>query len=187
MNKKNIALIILNFLTMIFAGSSEELGLKELCQKSDKIISARVISINSHYEENRKRIISTIELQVVQVFKGNHRSFEIFTLDVLGGTLDGITTTVVGAPIYKIGQHTILFLKTTTLKNGKTNNIVTGQSQGKFNIYYDQISKDENITREDDVDIPLKVEKNSSDLIIQMKKTKKYQEFIKEIEAIVKK
>jgi len=115
----------------LYATTWLELTLKDLCEQSSDIIIAEVVSAQSYKEENR--IYTKVELGVIDKIKGRFRKFDKFNLTQYGGTVNGITTIVVGAPNFIVGEKSVLFLLERNSIRGGKNFIVLGLSQGKFN------------------------------------------------------
>jgi hypothetical protein len=154
-----------------------ELSLKELCKKSTDIVNARVISIQSYLSENKRRIFTDIELEVLSNIKGKTKVSQKIRLTVYGGTVNGVSTIVVGAPKFSVGEQTILFLSNISTNNGGVNYRVSGLSQGKFNVYADPVTKIEKVVR-DNFEKPLRQEINGSTIFITSKKSILLQDFL---------
>lgn len=141
------------FLFFIYTNYSFAIGklysLQELCIKSDHIIKAKVISIESFYHGGNKKIFSSIKFKVDEIFKGDYRRNEIFEIIQYGGTLDGKTSFAVGSESFKVGQTSIIFLKEYISDEFGRNYGVWSKKQGKFNI------TDNKVTRE--IDFPLEL------------------------------
>jgi hypothetical protein len=135
---KIILLVLLSlFLNVIisFSTSMKEMTLKEICNYSTDVVVAEVVSFNSFYrDETKKQIFSEVSLKIENSIKGQTKENEIIKMTVPGGQLNGIRTFIVGGPVYKPGEKTILFLKKTILENVKVNYSIVGLSQGKYNI-----------------------------------------------------
>lgn len=166
-----------------FAGSQHELSLNELCQKSDDIVIVEVISSQSYMVTNR--IFTEINLQVVQSIKGKLNIFETITMTILGGTINGITTLVLDSPNFKLGEQSLLFLSKVTMSNNKVNYLVTGMSQGKFNIFFDAKTNIKKVNREQ-IAIALKTEKNTAPLLLTDVTAMPLTDFIIEIKRFLK-
>lgn len=86
-----------------------------LCQTSQWIVHAKVGEAQSRWE--KKRIVTTFELEVIHSFKdlrtvqNSYESTVKDHIDVLGGTIDGITQMIPGNSTFKQGDEVLLFLK----------------------------------------------------------------------------
>ncbi|MDD5766293.1 MAG: hypothetical protein PHW79_08640 [Candidatus Marinimicrobia bacterium] len=163
--------------TSVNASTLSELTLKDLCDNSSDIVIAEVISRVSYLKKDEKRIYTTIKIHITEKLKGEITASEEISLKVIGGSVDGITTLVIGAPSFNVGEKSILFLNKIVAKNGDKNYVVTGLSQGKFNIFSDSESKTDKVVR-DHFGIPLKPEKDISPLFINDKESIQIQEFL---------
>lgn len=143
-----------------------EFSLKELSINSSDIIIARTISINSYSELDQKRIFTDIQLEVSDKIKGQFQKQDQLKLKFYGGTVNGITTIVVGSPQFSVGEQSLLFLfKKQSARTGKDYFVVIGLSQGKFNIFTDGLTNEEKVVREQ-MNVPLLLEKNGNRLTL---------------------
>ena len=102
------------FLTLLFSlgldaqavSYANFLNISQLSAASSRIVDGKVQRIEPRMENGR--IISRVYLDVNKTWAGPRNS-EIY-VDVLGGTLDGITMTVSGAPTFHSGENVLLFL-----------------------------------------------------------------------------
>jgi hypothetical protein len=145
------------------------LTLKQLCNKSSDIITANVVSINSYGDPQQRWIFTDIELEVNETIKGNLKKQERLTLKLYGGTVNGITITVVGAPRLTVGEHTLLFLKKRQSVKFSRYFTVVGLSQGKFNIFKNAVTQEKMVVREQ-MQTPLQLETDGLELPLTDKK-----------------
>jgi hypothetical protein len=156
-----------------------------LCDNSSDIVIVNVVSIRSYLKEGEKRIFTRIEMQILDNLKGELNVSEKIILKVCGGSINGITTFVVGAPTFNVGDRSILFLSKTVLIDGNRTFLVTGLSQGKFNIFTDSETKTDKVVR-DQIDIPLRPEKNAVPLYITDKESLQLQDFLYHVKEYIK-
>lgn len=182
-----ISILLLGFLFIglslgahLYASSLVELSLKDLSNKSTDIVIARIVLTKSYFVKEEKRIFTKIELEVLKSLKGQSRAFERLTLTVYGGTVNGTTTIVIGAPRFTPGEKSILFLTKVSLLDGAKNFLVSGLSQGKFNVFTDSSTGIEKVVR-DQIDIPLKPEKGASPFPLTNRDAISLQDFVKHI------
>src|SRR5262245_47282825 len=110
------------------ATTIEKLTLDDLVQKSGRIIVGKCISRESHWNDRNTLILTTARFAVSEPIKGSSDTFvDVVTV---GGTLDGITQTVSGMPVFEPEEQALLFLEPS--KNGQWQPL--GLSQGKFKI-----------------------------------------------------
>lgn len=136
-----LAMVIISNLSAnkIFAQCGEEITLKEMCNQSTDIIIAKIVSKNSYHSFDKKDVFTDVTLKVTKKIKGKFNANENMKIITYGGTIDGITTYVVGAPTFQINTSSILFLAEIKSKTtGKiTNHRIIGSSQGKFDVVDD--------------------------------------------------
>ncbi|MBO8153063.1 MAG: hypothetical protein DRP91_08745 [Candidatus Neomarinimicrobiota bacterium] len=157
-----------------------ELTLKEMCCKSSHIVIARTTSVNSYLAPDRNRIYTEITLEIVNSIKGQLQPGNILRLNLYGGTVNGITTIVVGAPTFTVGELSLLFLSGgKSAQSGKSHFTVYGLSQGKFNIYVD--GKEKRVLR-DNIELPILLEKNGEYLPLTSTQSIPLEEFLNLIE-----
>lgn len=126
-----------------------EMSLEEMVGESDEIIIAETTSMNSYTRLNGTRIYTDIHFKVRQKIKGKVGENEELKLTIYGGTVNGITTYVVGGPQFVTEQTYLLFFKATVVPPFKTKYSVVGLSQGKFEIMKDPSTNQQVITRRD--------------------------------------
>jgi hypothetical protein len=98
----------------------------ELTKRADHIAVADVISVQSAWDQSHKKIFTTIELSVVESWKGGAKPASHITVVQPGGTVGDIAMTVFGMSQFTPGERTLVFLRGTTGAAG-----VVGMSQGK--------------------------------------------------------
>jgi len=163
-----------------------EFSLKELCIISSDIIIARTISVNSYSELDQKRIFTDIQLEVSDKIKGQFQKQAQLKLTFYGGTVNGITTIVVGAPHFSVGEQSLLFLlEKQSARTGQNYHVVVGLSQGKFNIFTDELTNEEKVVR-DQIAVPLQLEKNGSRLTLTNSQSIMLTNFINYINTYIK-
>lgn len=107
-----------------------ELELDELVKLSDAIVVADVKETEAYLDEGR--VFTKIVLSVREVWKGEETK-EI-TVVHLGGRTEKLATRVHGMPTFQVGERTLVFLER---PKGHPHFVVTGLSQGKFNVTTD--------------------------------------------------
>jgi hypothetical protein len=182
---KIVLFILLSlFLNVIisFSTSMKEMSLKEICGYSSDIVVAEVISFNSFYkDESRKQIFSEVSLKIENSIKGESKENDILKMTIPGGQINGIRTFIVGAPAYKTGENTLLFLKKNISENLHVNYLIVGLSQGKYNIIEENGEK--TVIREQ-LEDNLKLDEKSN-LPITKTKSLKLETFINVINEII--
>jgi hypothetical protein len=111
-----------------FSTTVEKFTLDDLVQKSGRIIVGKCISSESRWNARNTLILTTVRFAVSEPLKGSSDGF--VNVVTVGGTLDGITQTVSGMPVFEPEEEVLLFLEPS--KNGQWQPL--GMSQGKFRI-----------------------------------------------------
>jgi hypothetical protein len=93
----------------------------EMTDIAHNVISGKVISVVPRMENGK--IVSAITLQINHNYVGNKRNN--ITIDILGGTYNGIEMQVPGAPKFSVGDETLAFIE-----DGK----IVGFGQGAYSI-----------------------------------------------------
>jgi hypothetical protein len=111
------------------AGASQILAMDipELTARSERIVVAEVMSVKAGWDSQHKRILSTVELHVSEVWKGQVGGDGHITMVQPGGVADGIEMIVHGLPAFSSGERAVLFLRGA---NGDPASLV-GMGQGK--------------------------------------------------------
>lgn len=129
------------FLFLIYSSASllsqAQYSLLKLCKESDDIIVAEITQIKSSYNNSSGIITSKISLKIDERVKSHYlKNIQEFELVYPGGEYAGIIQIIPGAPRFKKGEKTILFLKRHNTAQKKFF-YVFGLSEGKFNIISD--------------------------------------------------
>jgi len=122
-----LALVALPF----FAASAHAtvavaLSLDGLVQGADRVVVADVVSSEAAWDARHETIVTSIELAVVESWKGDATPAKHITFRQPGGTVGDITMTVAGLSSFTPGERSLLFLRKAGI--GWT---VVGLSQGK--------------------------------------------------------
>ena len=110
------------------ATTVEKFTLDDLVQKSGRIVVGKCIARESRWNDRNTLILTTARIAVSEPLKGSSDGF--VNVVTVGGTLDGITQTVSGMPVFEPEEEVLLFLEPS--KNGHWQPL--GMSQGKFRI-----------------------------------------------------
>lgn len=137
------ALFVYALLPVIaWATTIQVLSLEKLTRSSSVILRGKVTKIESFWNKDRTAIYSRISLQREEELKGTTQAeVQVF---LPGGTVDGRTTIVIGAPEFKEGEEVVLFLSQATgyqeevaLPETVVPFRLTDLLQGKFNVVVD--------------------------------------------------
>lgn len=102
------------------------LDTSELSKRADHIAVADVLSVESAWDEGHHKIHTTIELSVVESWKGGALPASHLTIVQPGGTVGDIAMVVFGLSQFAPGERTLVFLRGKTSATG-----VVGMAQGK--------------------------------------------------------
>lgn len=105
------------------------LDLPTLVARADQISVVDVVSVKTSWNADHNRILTTIDLAVVDSWKGSAAPASHVQVVQPGGSLDGLTMRVEGMPPFSPGERTLLFLRFPPQTPGRA--IVVGMAQGK--------------------------------------------------------
>ena len=116
------------------AGASlvEALDLRELTALSNRVVIGEVLSVRSQWDKDHKRIFSTMEIQVAEVWKGTPPSGGRITVQQLGGSVGDIEMKVHGLSRFEAGERAVLFLA-----GGDRASSLVGLGQGRRPLRFD--------------------------------------------------
>jgi hypothetical protein len=105
------------------------MSLAELVTAADQIVVAKVVSVNAAWDPAHRKILSSIEVEIEESWKGAANGF--VTIVQPGGTVGEIEMTVHGMPKFTVGDRSLLFLQ------GRARFQVVGMSQGERPLSWD--------------------------------------------------
>jgi hypothetical protein len=108
------------------------LDLAGLTAGSTRIVVGEVIATSSAFGEDRRRIFTTIEVQVAELWKGAMPSGGRFKFVQLGGSVGDLELKVHGLPSFQTGDRAVLFLGGEGLSS-----YLVGLGQGARPLRYD--------------------------------------------------
>jgi hypothetical protein len=108
------------------------MDLAELTTSADQIVVGEVLSTESAWDGGHRNIHSTIEISVLESWKGSVPNDGRIRIRQLGGVVGEIEMTVYGMAQFARGERTLLFLRQTR---------VVGMSQGKRRVQWDSANK----------------------------------------------
>jgi len=135
---------------------------EKLVAQTDYVVRAEVIAVTSDWRENSKvpgqfYIGSRVELRVLEVITGNPP--QPLVLEVMGGQVGRDAMTVEGAPNFRVGEESILFVR----GNGRMIVPLTAMMHGYYPVRRDPQTGENRVQRsngkllysEHDVALPL--------------------------------
>lgn len=105
----------------------EQLPLAELTHRADRVVVGQVLETQTAWSDDHRHVFRRVSVRVDQTLKGG--ASEGLVLLLRGGTLDGISETVVGVPSFEAGERVLLFVR----QQGEVCRLV-GLGQGAFAI-----------------------------------------------------
>ena len=99
------------FSGILGASGGEQPAVDELITGADRVVVAKARTVAARWQGNEygdRIIVSRIELDVEETLKG--AAEPVVSLDVDGGTLDGLTLRVSGLDVLESGERAVLFL-----------------------------------------------------------------------------
>jgi hypothetical protein len=126
--------------TMLLARASQAslvlaLDTTELTKRADHIAVVDVLSVHSAWDQAHKKIYTSIELSVVESWKGGTQPAQHITVVQPGGTVGDLSMTVFGMSRFTPGERTLVFLRG---KPGAAG--VVGMAQGKLPMLHDAVT-----------------------------------------------
>src|SRR6185312_12678830 len=112
------------------ATTVQKFSVRELAQKSDAIVMAKVEDQSSRQDPGNKEIYTYITISVTEAIKGAKGEKSI-TFRQLGGSVGNLISAVPGMPSFKNGEEVVLFLSP---KDRAGYAWVMGLQQGKYSI-----------------------------------------------------
>lgn len=108
----------------------EALDLQTLVAESDQVVVARVLSLDSHFDE-RGQIVTDAAMQVEESVKGDVAPGAAVMVRRQGGTVGEIGMRVSGEPTFVVGETVVLFAAQST--GGVLRPV--GMSQGALRVF----------------------------------------------------
>jgi hypothetical protein len=102
------------------------LDLPTMVERSDHVAVVDVLSVKSDWDQKHERIMTTVELAVVESWKSAATGTNRLTIVQMGGTVGDQTMVVHGVSRFTPGERAVVFLRGTAARAG-----VVGMAQGK--------------------------------------------------------
>jgi len=121
-------------LTLLLAGAPallQPLSEAELARRAERILVGRVVAVAGHWNADRSRIFTRVELKVERALKG--AATATAALEILGGTVGTLTSEVGAAPRFTVGEEVLVFTQSLE-EAGWRYETVLGWAQGKFRL-----------------------------------------------------
>lgn len=109
----------------------KQFSIKDLTQKSDLVITGKVLTVTSQWSLDNSTIYTYVEIESTSFVKGIP-SQNVLKVRVLGGTMGRRTLVALGAPRFDKNEEVLVFLQ--LIPNNPSDLRVVGLAQGKFLI-----------------------------------------------------
>ena len=126
---------LLGVVTSAHASLLRAMSLVQLVSGSDRIVVGKVVAVTAAWDARHLKIISTIELEIAEDWKGPDTGSRRVTIVQPGGSVGEIEMTVHGMPSFALGETSLLFLR------GQRFFQVVGMGQGKRVVTWDDAGK----------------------------------------------
>jgi hypothetical protein len=108
------------------------LDLPTMVAKADHVAVVDVVSVKSAWDARHERILTTIDLAVVETWKGPAAPASHFTLVQPGGTVGDTEMVTYGMSRFSVGERAVVFLRGRPQAAG-----VVGMAQGKRAVLHE--------------------------------------------------
>ena len=139
---KRVCLVLLAVVAAMSGGTKSSrasllraMSLGELTQTADSIVVGNVVSVSAAWDLQHRRIISIIEVDIEETWKGPSPANRRIAIVQPGGSVGEMEMTVGGMPSFSVGEKLLLFLQ------GQRRFQVAGMSQGKRGVVWNEASK----------------------------------------------
>ncbi len=113
------------------ASSVLALELPQITASADQVVVGDVMSAKSAWSPRRRVIVTTVEISVVEIWKGEMPRERKLTIVQTGGSVGDIEMKVHGLCTFTVGERAVLFLRGTGVSS------VVGLGQGKRLLTFD--------------------------------------------------
>lgn len=111
------------------------LDLQTLVSRADHVAVVDVVSVKSAWDERHERILTTVDLLVLESWKGPAAAATHLSVVQRGGTVDDTEMVVYGMPRFVQGERAVVFLAGRLERAS-----VVGMAQGKRSMHRDPTS-----------------------------------------------
>jgi hypothetical protein len=137
MRRSLVSLFVVSVLTVGIAASARAslvlaLDLPTMVSRADHVAVVDVASVKADWDARHEQILTTIDLVVVESWKGGAASASHMTVVQPGGTVGDLTQTIHGMTRFVPGERAVVFL------SGRADRAnVVGMAQGKRLVHRD--------------------------------------------------
>lgn len=112
------------------------LDLPTLVREADVVVVADVVGQTARWDAHR-RIVTDVELAVVEPMKGTSRPGDVVVLTRLGGAIGELGMRIEGEPLFADGERVLVFARTST--EDHVSLCAVGMSQGVMPVEHGQV------------------------------------------------
>jgi hypothetical protein len=124
------------FTSAAHASTVLAMDLAALTATADRIVVGEVLSVTSRWETGRRRIMTSVEINVAESWKGDVPTSRRVTIQQPGGQVGDIEMKVHGLAVFREGERAVLFLRGTDRAS-----VVVGFGQGMRRLTPDSAGK----------------------------------------------
>jgi hypothetical protein len=108
-------------------------SLAGLVGANETVIVGEVLDTDSYWNQDKTFILTDVRIKATEILKGDPRDTEL-TVTILGGSVDDLTTLIVGGAELIPGQAYVLFVDKGDLPGARAVRTIEAHSQGVFEI-----------------------------------------------------
>ena len=109
------------------------MSIEELTNNNATVILGDVLSVESYWNSTHTFIFSDVRIAIAETIKGRTPQDEL-VITLMGGTVEDVTTLIVGGPELAPGKTYLLFLGSNILPGNTTVQTVRDHIQGVFDV-----------------------------------------------------
>jgi hypothetical protein len=123
---------VLGATTVASATTMIPLTIEQLTERASAVVRGHTVATHSAWD-GHGRIVTHATVQVEQSYAGGATPGASLDVATYGGTVDGTSMLVIGAPSFSVGEEVVLFLA----PQGALGNGIAELGQGKFEVQRD--------------------------------------------------
>lgn len=117
--------------TVAHATIVRSMSVEQMANEADVVVHGRVTAQSSAWNETKSRIYTVTDVEVIEPIKGERAPKSVVQVRQIGGTVDGISQTIVGNAKLTVGEEVVLFLDA---DEKLPFHYVIGMAQGKYAV-----------------------------------------------------
>jgi len=137
-----MVVLLCSGLPSVRAAAPHPMSVRDLANTADLIVFGEVVAVASEGDEPRKRMLTRIELRILEVLKGP-AAVPTVSFVTPGGKLGDVSGVVADAPTFGVGERVVVFLA--PRRDGQRG--VVALFQGKISVELDPVTGQEMAVR----------------------------------------